>query len=175
MFLITHRVTEWYGLEGTSVGHLVHPPCRSTYSRLHRTLSRRVLNISREGDSTTSLGSLFQCSINNMKNYTVCILRVHPKEGSRKMCVFLHRQGFLYHFQRNPLIFPTCVPHVLSPPQRKLQQHSAGEASSPSLRPSCGGRERLDPLFSPTLKPAKPERPCPLCGQARSIPAGAES
>ena len=40
-------------------------PCRSrvTYSRLHRTLSRRVLNISREGDSTTSLGSLFQCSI----------------------------------------------------------------------------------------------------------------
>ena len=40
-------------------------PCRSrvTYSRLHRTLSRWVLNISREGDSTTSLGSLFQCSI----------------------------------------------------------------------------------------------------------------
>ena len=34
-----------------------------TYSRLHRTLSRRVLNISREGDSTASLGSLFQCSV----------------------------------------------------------------------------------------------------------------
>ena len=34
-----------------------------TYSRLHRTLSRWVLNISREGDSTTSLGSLFQCSV----------------------------------------------------------------------------------------------------------------
>jgi len=34
-------------------------PCQSrvTYSRLHRTLSRRGLNISREGDSTTSLGS----------------------------------------------------------------------------------------------------------------------
>ena len=34
-------------------------PCRSrvTHSRLHRTLSRRVWNISREGDSTTSLGS----------------------------------------------------------------------------------------------------------------------
>jgi len=47
------------------VGHLVQPPCRSrvTYSRLHRILSRRVLNISREGDSTTSLGSLFQCSV----------------------------------------------------------------------------------------------------------------
>ena len=40
-------------------------PCRSrvTYSRLQRTLSRWVLKISREGDSTTSLGSLFQCSV----------------------------------------------------------------------------------------------------------------
>ena len=60
-----HRITECSGLEGTPVGHLVQPPCRSrvTYSGLHRTLSRRVLNISREGDSTTSLGSLFQCSV----------------------------------------------------------------------------------------------------------------
>jgi len=37
-------------------------PNRVTQSRGHRTLSRQVLNISREGDSTTSLGSLFQCS-----------------------------------------------------------------------------------------------------------------
>ena len=60
-----HRITECSGLEGTSVGRLFQHPCRSrvTYSRLHRTLSRRVLNISREGDFTTSLGSLFQCSI----------------------------------------------------------------------------------------------------------------
>ena len=36
------------------MGHLVQPPCRSrvTQSRLHRTLSRRGWNISREGDST---------------------------------------------------------------------------------------------------------------------------
>lgn len=33
------------------------------YSRSHRKASRRVLNISREGGSTTSLGSLFQHSI----------------------------------------------------------------------------------------------------------------
>jgi len=29
-------------------------PSRVTHSRLHRTLSKRVLNISREGDSTTT-------------------------------------------------------------------------------------------------------------------------
>jgi len=40
-------------------------PCQSrvTYSRLHRTLFRRGLSISREGDSTTSLGSLGQGSV----------------------------------------------------------------------------------------------------------------
>ena len=40
-------------------------PCQSrvTYSRLHRTLSRQVLNISREKESTTSLGNLFQGSV----------------------------------------------------------------------------------------------------------------
>ena len=40
-------------------------PCRSrvTQSRPHRTTSRQVWNISREGDSTASLGSLFQCSV----------------------------------------------------------------------------------------------------------------
>jgi len=38
-------------------------PCRSrvTQSRLHRTLYRQVLNISREGESTTSLGNLRGC------------------------------------------------------------------------------------------------------------------
>jgi len=45
--------------------HPVQPPCRSrvTQSRLHRTAARWVLNISREGDSTASLGSLGQGSV----------------------------------------------------------------------------------------------------------------
>ena len=40
------------------------PPCRSrvTQSRLHMTLSRQGLNISREGESTTSLGNLYLSS-----------------------------------------------------------------------------------------------------------------
>ena len=42
------------------MGHLVQLTCQSrvTYSRLHRTLFRGVLNISREQESTTSLGSV---------------------------------------------------------------------------------------------------------------------
>jgi len=50
LFTESHRITECLGLEGPSVGHRVQPPRQSrvTYSRLHRTLSRRVLNISRE-------------------------------------------------------------------------------------------------------------------------------
>jgi len=38
---------------------------RVTQSRLHSTASRRGLNISKEGDSITSLGSLFQCPVTN--------------------------------------------------------------------------------------------------------------
>jgi len=50
-----HRITEWWGLEGTSVDHPTQPPCRSrvTQSRLHSTVSRRGLSISREEDATT--------------------------------------------------------------------------------------------------------------------------
>jgi len=75
------------------VGHLLQPSCRSrvTYSRLHRAASRWVLNISREGDSTTYLGSLFQCSVT------------------------LRGKKFFLMFRRNFLCFSLCpLPLVLS-------------------------------------------------------------
>ena len=39
---------------------------QAPYSRLHRWVTRQVLNISREGESTASLGSLFQCSATSL-------------------------------------------------------------------------------------------------------------
>jgi len=54
-------------------------------------LSRQVLNISREGDSTTPLGSLFQCSVN------------------------LRGKKFFLMFRRNFLCLSLCpLPLVLS-------------------------------------------------------------
>lgn len=57
MQLQSHRMVE---VEGTSEGYLVQPPCSSwtTYSRLPKTMTRWLLNISKE-DSTASLGNLF--------------------------------------------------------------------------------------------------------------------
>ena len=62
-----HKITESQivGFGRDLWDHLVQTPCQSrvTQSRLHRTLSRQVLNISRERHSTTSLGNLFHCSV----------------------------------------------------------------------------------------------------------------
>jgi len=57
-FLQKHRM---FGVGRDLCGSPSPTPCRSrvTHRRLHRTASRRVLNISREGDSTAPLGSLF--------------------------------------------------------------------------------------------------------------------
>jgi len=54
-----------FGVGRDLCGSPIPTPCRSrvTQSRLHSTASRGVWNISREGDSTTSLGSLGQGSV----------------------------------------------------------------------------------------------------------------
>jgi len=60
-----HNITECFGLEGTFRGHLAHPLAASkdifNQTRLLRAPSNLALNVSRDGASTTSLGSLFQC------------------------------------------------------------------------------------------------------------------
>lgn len=55
---IWSRITGWLRLEGTTGGHLVHPPLLKQGTLL-RTVSRWLLDISRERDSATSLGNLF--------------------------------------------------------------------------------------------------------------------
>jgi len=61
-------------------------PCRSrvTHSRLHRTLSRWVLNISREGDSTPSLGSLCQGSV-TLRGKKFFLMFSWNKEGKQML------------------------------------------------------------------------------------------
>ena len=46
---------------------------QAPYSRLHRKMPRWALNTSREGDSTTSLGSLFQCSATLNSEVLPCV------------------------------------------------------------------------------------------------------
>ena len=60
-----HRITEWLRLEDTSRGHLIPSSCssRGIQSRLFRTMSSQILNISKEGKSITFLGNLFHCSV----------------------------------------------------------------------------------------------------------------
>ena len=55
-------------------------PSRVIQSRLHSTTSRRVLNISREGDSTASLGSLFQ-SMGKRSGGELCLPFLPPCPG----------------------------------------------------------------------------------------------
>jgi len=64
-----YRITDCLRLERTSESQLVQAPCssRTTYSQLPRTVSRWLLNISKEGDSTASLGNLCQCSVTAKK------------------------------------------------------------------------------------------------------------
>lgn len=58
---LNDRITKWIRLEGTSGSHLVLPHCsgRFTWNQLPRNVSKWLLNISKNGDSTTFTGNLF--------------------------------------------------------------------------------------------------------------------
>lgn len=61
-----HRISELERLEGSiGGGHLVQPTCLSSapWSKLHRIASRQFLNVSKGGETTTSLSHLFQCRV----------------------------------------------------------------------------------------------------------------
>jgi len=63
--LHVHRITEWLKLKGTSGGHLVQPLCpsKTTKSKLSMIVCRWLLIISKDGDTTISLGNLCRCSV----------------------------------------------------------------------------------------------------------------
>ena len=100
----SHRVTQNPSMAGVGrdlCGSPSPTPCpsRVTQSRLHSTASRRVLNISREGDSPT-LGSLFQGSI---------ILRVKRSPSSGQLFFFVKNKTFLCLWSRlNHLQLPAA-------------------------------------------------------------------
>ena len=104
-------------------------PSRVTHSRLHSTASRRVWNISREGDSTASLGSLGQGSVT------------------------LRGKKFFLVFRRNFLCFSLCpLPLVL------LLGTTGKSLASSSCPPPCRyleafRRSPLSLLFSQAQLP----------------------
>ena len=74
-------------------------PSRVTQSRLHSTASRRGLNISREGDSTASLGSLGQGSVTlRGKNHGIIGWKRPLRSSSPTIKKFFH-QAVLPHVQ----------------------------------------------------------------------------
>jgi len=111
-----HRITQNPSMVGVGrdlCGSPSPTPCRSrvTQSRLHSTASRRVWNISREGDSTASLGSLGQGS------------------GT------LRGKKFFLMFRRNFLWEDGAVQHRALP--ESLPHHLLPAGPAPCLRGWC--------------------------------------
>ena len=125
------------------MGHLVQPSCQSriTQSRLHRTLSRRILNISREGDSTTSLGrceyaSLGAFAFSNLPARPVALLRnpseIYDSNPSQSLC-----RPHTEHMPRasfSPHVTPSCLATGIASPHVKLTE---------LLSKNCVGRKTL--------------------------------
>ena len=115
-------------------------PCRSrvTHSRLHRTLSRWVLNISREGDSTASLGSLGQGSVTLTGKKFFLMFPVAPQWGSGGPPEQAAAQGL-------------CPQGCWGTPGCPVQEpgHWAGASPPPQSRPGRGARIQRSPSAAP--------------------------
>lgn len=91
-----HRITELWGMKGTSRYHWIQSLLKQvSYSRSHRW----IFIISREEESTASLGSLFQCCIT--LTITLCHPHVHcmmqyKRVGDRY--IYIHTQFWLEIF-----------------------------------------------------------------------------
>ena len=124
-------------------------PSRVTYSRLQRTLSRRGWNISREGDSTASLGSLGQCSVTLRGKFFLKEVELSFQEGqissfADKLCSYpqgsadpsfnqtMHPTGFRYHEAEQMLATPFMCN---SQPRLRTHTHAQPPAPSPAERP----------------------------------------
>ena len=74
--ILQNRIIESVELKGTSEGNLVQLPCNEqghhSWIRLPRALSSLALNVSRDGASTTTLGSLCQCLTTLTVKYFLC-------------------------------------------------------------------------------------------------------
>ena len=104
-----HRITELQGLEGTSRDQ-VQPPAKAVnQSRLHKKASRWVLNISVEGDSTTSLGNLLQCSVTLTEKKFFCTFVfsfLRPTFRSLLLLFSLHTEKSLMSQESSQAVCP---------------------------------------------------------------------
>ena len=158
-----HRSTEWLWLEVTSGDDLVQPSCSSgaTQSQLPRIVPRQLLEISKDGDSTASLGKLCQCLVTltlkkcflmfrgNLLCFSLCPLPLvlalgsHQKEPG-SVLFSPSFQVFMY-IDKIPLTLPFSMLNRSSftPPHRR-------DAPAPSwLLWPCAG-----------LSPVSPYLPC---------------
>ena len=101
---MSQRITDCSGLAGTSVGLPVQLPCRSrvTYSRLHRTLSRRVLNISRTYSSWYFLPSGKQTLFIGKNPIKCC----STKSTQNRQC---KQQSQFQYLQENFSVLRSCL------------------------------------------------------------------
>jgi len=165
---VTEITESQNGLEGTSGGHPAQPPCRSRVTQSRQTASRRVWNISREGDSTASLGSLCQGSVTLrgkkflkpscllLPDHRWAIVSHQPAPAVKDSDYLLIAERFLQlEFLREEHPAPRCTPRLAAP---RASLHPSPLACSGCQRHTDALRERQ--AGNPSLLPGW-MCPCP--------------